>query len=692
MATDVEARLKIKAVDDTAKGFASFESRLKKAERLSEQVARRERQIAKIDRAHGLAAKVEQREAQVARQSAMAAGVGRLGGMAAGALGGALATGAIVSAVKDYAALERQMTRIGLAAGATDEETKSATQDVAKLADAVALPLDQAVTGLDALVATGMNMREAMAFLPSVLRTAQASGSSTDELAASANALGTSFKVAGGEMQQAFDMLVTGGQLGQFELKDMARYLPSLTASAAKLGYSGLDGTKKLVAMLQTVRQVTGTSEEAATAVRQAFEKILSPTVAAAFKKQGVNIGQVLEKAAKTGKDQFEAVLDVLGNLTKGMSETQRNMMISSIFTDEQARTGVTALLKLRDAYKGYQQEIGNSAGAVEGNLNRVLADTQAAVDRLDNAWGKLWKTVGKAADSFGASTVMEKISGGLNYAVDQQQSALDANKVAQQVMDKEGWDASKRRKFTMWASGDDIRDLARRGGWRGTPEEEAAAAEKTRVQSDSRIVSTEKTLREAEQQRDSGIFPYVPGEVEKARAAHDQALNDRAQAEAQSRWGGSEGAPAWMRGEAPIWSNLADMPTTPRPEASPLRGVPLPPANPERAAPTMSFEAAPVGAGVEDLRAAFDQARGSVSDAGTEAGTAIEGGARQGADLLNGAADNLRRAGQDAAAAISAAKPQAPAYSGPVGRGAYARPNANLGASMPTAGTPGAP
>ncbi len=69
-----------------------------------------------------------------------------------------------------------------------------------------------------------------MSFLPAVVQTAQAAGAETSDIAASADALATSFKIAGSEMQGAFDILVAGGNAGKFELKDLARYLPSIAA------------------------------------------------------------------------------------------------------------------------------------------------------------------------------------------------------------------------------------------------------------------------------------------------------------------------------------------------------------------------------------------------------------------------------------------------------------------------------
>ena len=103
-----------------------------------------------------------------------------------GIAAGVVATGAIAvgtSAVKNFASFERQMGRIGTNAGATVAETVKAADDVQALAKRFAMPLEEATSGLDTLTAAGQNLDEAMSFLPAVLATAQASGSSASDIA-----------------------------------------------------------------------------------------------------------------------------------------------------------------------------------------------------------------------------------------------------------------------------------------------------------------------------------------------------------------------------------------------------------------------------------------------------------------------------------------------------------------------------
>ncbi len=704
-AREIEARLKISAVERTASAFAAVENRLKKVDRLSADVSRKQRAIAQSERAAAVRG-------------------GGVGGLLAGA-GGRMAAGLTVagvglgaaSALKDYAALERQMTRIGLAAGATDAETKAATASVGKLAFDLALPLDKAVSGLDALVATGKTMPEALAFLPSILRTAQATGAATEDMAASANALATSLKVPVSQMQGAFDALVVGGQLGQFELKDMARYLPSLTASAAKLGFTGQEGVEQLVAMLQTVRQVSGTSEEAATAVRDSFERMLSPTVANAFKKQGIDIGKVLEDAAKGGKNQFEAVIETLNRMTKGMSETKRNMLISSIFTESDSRRAVVAMMTLSDAYERYQKEIKGASGATEKNLQRVLADSQASVDRLSNAYDRLWKAAGRAVDAAGGSRLMDTIASGIDSKVDKAEDDRRLEAGIRNAFKGKTW--QEYQKFRSSASRDDLVEMAKKGGYEPSQAAQAetdAKASKLEEAQRARLAKAEEGFRKVEHLKGTPVFLYASKELDTARAdfaktQEARAAREKAQAEKDAAGvptipGGAPLPPGDPRHIPPPSAPVVPLPLMdPRGGVMPPSGpdIPLPLADPRRgiqgASAAGAFFPADValgatppapqsgpmsvqfgGAAPDALRQAMEGAGPSIAQGGASAADAV----LKAAMALERAASRIGEEGQKAAEAISSARITVPAQAG--GRG----PNANLGQSMPDAGTPG--
>lgn len=343
------------------------------------------------------------------------------------AAGGMLGGAALVKrAVTEYADFGRSMTRIGNKADASGKQVAAAARSVREMAHVYALPTSEMVEGLDTLVETGMDLPQAMGFLPSVAAAAQASGAAIKDMAESAAALSNSFGVTGPEMAAVFDALVKAGNLGQFELKDMATYLPSLAASASKLGFSGLDGTRRLAAMLQEIRKVSGTSEQAATSARDAFEKMLSPTVLTAAKKRGLDFGKILEASAKKGENGFEAIILKLREVTAKMSATQRDLFLSSIFTEADSRRAVVALIKGWDDYQKKLLEVRNSTGAVGEQLAKVTSDPAASIQRLSNAWNDFLVQLGRTADNAGATgfmrdleTVLGAVEEGINRVQD---------------------------------------------------------------------------------------------------------------------------------------------------------------------------------------------------------------------------------------------------------------------------------
>ena len=113
-------------------------------------------------------------------------------------------------ALKSYAEADRAIKRIGITAEATDKEIEGVGSTAYNIAQEVALPYEKVVQGLDTLVAQGRNLKDSMAFLPAVSRTAAATNSEVDDIAKTADSIGTNFKIAGREMQSAFDLHASG--------------------------------------------------------------------------------------------------------------------------------------------------------------------------------------------------------------------------------------------------------------------------------------------------------------------------------------------------------------------------------------------------------------------------------------------------------------------------------------------------
>lgn len=338
-------------------------------------------------------------------------------------IGAGLAMGATiaVATTKKFAGLERQMNRIGITAGASSEATIKATEDVQKLATDLSLPIDGVVSGLDTLVASGMDLEEAMAFLPSVARAAQASGASLEDIANTAQKASSALGIEADGLDKMFDILVQGGKDGQFELKDMAQYIPELANSFATLGYEGEEGLKHLVALLQTIREDTGSASSAATQAQNIFGKMYSEETAKKFGKMGIDLRKEMKAGIAAGEDAI-AVFTRLSNeaIDGDLSK------LPLLFTDQEFRLGMTSLMTSGESLEKFFASLNSTEvdGAVFRDLNRILGDTQSELDKTANQFDRLLNNVGKMSAP-AVSGVLEFFNSG----IEKQEAIAKANK-----------------------------------------------------------------------------------------------------------------------------------------------------------------------------------------------------------------------------------------------------------------------
>jgi TP901 family phage tail tape measure protein len=385
------------------------------------------RNFDKLDRAasrldaNGAGARRQQVVEQHASRTAvltqrMGAAALRATGPLVGLFGAYGAARMVNGANKEFYQNERAMTRIAVTADASAESQAASWTQLQQLARETALPIDKVRDGLDALVASGRSLPEAMAFLPAVAQTAQASGAEVADIAKTADAVGESFKISGDKMQNAFDIMAAGGKAGKFELKDMARYLPSLGPATAALGFKGEKGLADLVAMLQVMRKGAGTSEEAVGSMSNILNKMESDKTAKEFKKLGVDSEEAFKKARKEGRNLVEVFEELLQKATKGDASK-----IGEIIDDQEFKRGAVALMQFRGEWQKLSQTMQtSSAGTVAQDLARVTSNSQATFDRFKNAADRLADSLGRrlspafkgVADA--ATSAMDAVNGAL--------------------------------------------------------------------------------------------------------------------------------------------------------------------------------------------------------------------------------------------------------------------------------------
>lgn len=291
----------------------------------------------------------------------------------------------------DFAAVERSLTRTGLKLGASREQMTAMRNEMGMIAQRYATPIEEVMASFDSLAEAGNDFETSRALLASMVKSTQAMGGAGGDTVQTFDAAKKSINLATKDAERFFDIVAAGGASGKFEGSDLARYLPSLLPVAARQGYQGLEGAARLVGFLEVMRDYVGSSEEAATATQDIFEKISSPDVIKNFAKVGIDLEERLGKARDNGEDVLLVLSDIIREATKG-DATQ----LSKLFGDRDSRRAANVLLTAIERVKAAQEGLRrNSAGTIELNVKAVTDDAQARIDKLNNSWSAFVTNIG---------------------------------------------------------------------------------------------------------------------------------------------------------------------------------------------------------------------------------------------------------------------------------------------------------
>lgn len=411
------------------------------------------------------------------------------------------------SANKRFAEVERSFTRIGITGDASTEQTVEGLTKVRQLAYETAVPFEKLKDGMDALVSSGLSFDDALKFLPSVAKTAHASGASFDDIANSSLAVSRHLKISTRELQHAQDIMAAGGKAGQFELKDLAKELPTLAPAAKAVGIEGTKGLARLVAMLQAVREGAGSSSEAATNLQNIFQKMESEETANKFKKFGVDLRKGMDEARKSGADLFDTFIRLTQKALKGdMSK------LPQLFADAQVQQGMRPLLEAYARLAGEAEKFHEAQGTVETDLARVNKNAQAGLDRLSESFDRATTAAG--------GLVSKMASPAVNAAADGFKQLAENIERAQKAYDRGGVKA--------------ISDGVARQATREQEAVEKADQDSLAANDDSRALETYRAAR----QQDQKILSAPAGTVNGfARHRAEQRNRPTMPAELESAW-----------------------------------------------------------------------------------------------------------------------------------------------------------
>lgn len=278
-----------------------------------------------------------QRAMSIVKATSAAAGRGldQLGNRYTTAIAG-FAGGALL---RNYATVDRRLTRLGISADKTRTEMGAIFNDVQDVAISFKVDSSEVVGALEEINARTGDMDFGLKNLKGLAATIAGTGSS----GAAIGGLFAEFKKYGindGENGfLAMDVLNKLGKEGAFELKDLAeKATPALSLYSAA-GGTGVQGIKDVGVVLESAIGATGNRDTATTLVENFIREIQNPKIAKALKFKGVDtkdksgklrpLPELLEEIArKSKKGGTKGGLGQLGELQKvGFTQTSLDLI-----------------------------------------------------------------------------------------------------------------------------------------------------------------------------------------------------------------------------------------------------------------------------------------------------------------------------------------------------------------------------
>ncbi|MCF4992585.1 phage tail tape measure protein, partial [Pseudomonas gessardii] len=346
-----------------------------------------------------LKTKQERLNTSIARGETLKNKRGDLRGQAMETIGTGVALGApVVQSMRTAIDFQDQTRDIAITGG-FDEAEEKRLSDVMRGA---ALRWNQTQTdvakGTGVLIAGGISSaKELAAYAPVMAKAATATRASMDDLGSVAIALNDNLGIGAAGLERSMNMLAFAGKSGQFELADMAKWLPQLTPQFAALGVTGERAVAEIGASLQIARRGAGTNDEAANNFKNFLSKITAPDSIKAFEKAGIDLKSSMKNLVSEGLSPAEAMIKILTvHLGKKAPEAAAQYGKALDLKDDQEKQ--IALARLDEAYKLGELFVDQQvlsfvrpALANQKNLGDIKSGSKDAADKgvLDEDWNK---------------------------------------------------------------------------------------------------------------------------------------------------------------------------------------------------------------------------------------------------------------------------------------------------------------
>ncbi|MFS1288535.1 phage tail tape measure protein [Pseudomonas piscis] len=225
-------------------------------------------------------------------------------------------------------------------------------------------------------------------------------------------------------LERALEAMALQGQAGNFEAADMARLLPDLLESAAKMKLTGMDAVSQVGSMLQLQMSTANGADQAAGNLKNWMGEIRSPATAAAYAKAGIDYEGSLQTGLEKGMSTLEASFALamkyiqVTDPAKAAQMTAAQAQISqqtdpqkaqamlaalaqslrgdNLFVNMQVDAALQAYAQGQDGYQKLKQDSLTASGVLDknqaerrGTSAQIWKEADGAVDNLQQAFGQ---------------------------------------------------------------------------------------------------------------------------------------------------------------------------------------------------------------------------------------------------------------------------------------------------------------
>ncbi len=307
---------------------------------------------------------------------------------AVGNLGGDL-MGKGLSAISDAATevrdFERNLVRFKITAGDAAPPIDSLRKTMIGISRETGVARDEVMAGAAAYVGFTGDAAGAADAASLFARVAQATGSSTADVAQAMSALKSSMGITAKEGEAAFSALIVQGKGGAVEIKDMAGELAGLAPQFAlfKNG-KGVQGLREMGAGFQVVMKNAASASDAATKYQALMGSLSDKETLKKLKGLGVQVTD--------NKGKLLDASTVFGNIAKNQ-KLFKGTNLSTVFGRKEAQLAALALKEHIGLYRELRDQA-QDTGAVQRDLGTFL---ESDAGRLDKAFNNMKLAVAEA-------------------------------------------------------------------------------------------------------------------------------------------------------------------------------------------------------------------------------------------------------------------------------------------------------